>query len=79
MVKIDKKIIQTALNDARSTTAIAATVSMIRSLGMTVLAEGVETKEQADWLISLGCNYLQGFYFSKPLPENDFIDKLRLN
>lgn len=79
MVKIDKKIIQTALNDARSTTAIAATVSMIRSLGMTVLAEGVETKEQADWLISLGCNYLQGFYYSKPVTKDEYLMLMKKN
>lgn len=79
MIKIDKKIIQTALNDPRSATAISATISMIRSLGMTVLAEGVETKEQAEWLISLGCNYLQGYYYSKPLSKDDYLMLMKKN
>ena len=42
---------------------------MIKEIGMTVLAEGVETPEQAQWLTESGCDYLQGFYFSRPIPK----------
>lgn len=45
---------------------------MIHRLGMKVVAEGVETKEQLDFLKEHGCDFIQGFYFSKPLIKNDF-------
>ena len=46
-----------------------------RDLGITVTAEGVETREMAEQLRQMGCQYLQGFYFSKPLPVDEFIKK----
>ena len=52
---------------------------MIKSIGMTVLAEGVETPEQAEWLTASGCDYLQGFYFSRPIPKKDFLDIMSNN
>ena len=52
---------------------------MIKTLGMSVLAEGVEKKEQADWLIKLGCDYLQGFYYSKPICRKDFLEIMKKN
>ncbi len=74
MIKIDKGIVWRAFEEQRSRTALTYTVAMINALGMTVLAEGVETKEQADWLTAVGCDYLQGFYFSKPLPKDEFLE-----
>ncbi len=73
MIKIDKGIVWSADKKLRSRTALAHTITMIKSLGMQVLAEGVETKEQMQWLASLDCDYLQGYYFSKPLPQKDFL------
>jgi len=73
MVKIDKNIIWSAFNDSKSNTALASTIMMINRLGMKVLAEGVETEEQVRWLKSLGCDYLQGFYFAKGLPKDEFL------
>ena len=46
---------------------------MSKALGMQVVAEGVETKEQLDILIDLECDYIQGYYFSKPLKAHDVI------
>ena len=43
-------------------------------MGFSITAEGVETKEAADALTEIGCDYLQGYYFSKPLPLNEFIE-----
>ena len=54
-----------------------STITMIKSLGMTVLAEGVETKNQADWLIEQGCDYLQGFYYSKPVEVSEFLTLMK--
>jgi EAL domain-containing protein (putative c-di-GMP-specific phosphodiesterase class I) len=76
MVKIDKNIVWSAYGNLRTQTALAATIKMIHELGMTVLAEGVETQEQCEWLSQLGCDYLQGYYFSKPLKKEDFLDMM---
>ena len=54
------------------TSKYPAETGKIDGLDMKVVAEGVETKEQADCLKEYGCDYLQGFYFSKPLPEEEF-------
>ena len=51
---------------------LASLIEMIHRLEMKVIAEGVETKEQLDFLKEHGCDFIQGFYFSKPLIKNDF-------
>lgn len=73
MIKIDKYIVWSAFENERANTALEATVSMIRKLDMTVLAEGVETEEQVKWLTKLGCDYLQGYYYSKPVPKEEYL------
>ena len=50
---------------------------MIRGLGLEIVAEGVETKEQYRKMEEIKINYIQGFYFSKPLPEQEFLAFLR--
>lgn len=77
MIKIDKGIVWSAFSDKRACLALKSTIKMISELGMSVLAEGVETKEQSDWLTELGCDYLQGFYFAKPMPKKDFIELMK--
>ena len=52
---------------------VSTIIAMSKALGKEVVAEGVETKEQLQLLIELGCDYIQGYYFSKPLP----IEKLQ--
>lgn len=79
MIKIDKYIVWAAFADQRAEKALAATIKMIKSIGMTVLAEGVEEKDQAEWLINLGCDYLQGYYYSKPVPKDEFLDIMKKN
>ncbi len=79
MVKIDKFIVWAAYKDKRAATALAYTIKMIKALEMSVLAEGVETKEQADWLTELGCDFLQGYYFAKPMPKADFLAVMKEN
>ena len=48
-------------------------ISMLLKIGRKIVVEGIETKEQFDYLESLGITYAQGFYFSKPLPEAEFV------
>lgn len=77
LIKIDKYIVWAAYSDERAEKALSATIKMIKSMGMTVLAEGVEEKNQVEWLIELGCDYLQGFYFSQPVPKKTYLDMMK--
>lgn len=76
LVKIDKSIVWAAMEDVKAGKILSHTASMIKSLDMGIVAEGVETKEQSHLLIDMGCDYLQGYYFSKPLPANEFCEFL---
>jgi diguanylate cyclase (GGDEF)-like protein/PAS domain S-box-containing protein len=67
-LKIDRSFVQRLGPDRHDVAIVQAIISLARSLGMRVMAEGVETREQLDFLRSLGCEEGQGFYFSKPLP-----------
>ncbi|MCV2402592.1 EAL domain-containing protein [Marinomonas sp. C2222] len=66
-LKIDKSFVQKLGAESASETLCETIISMAHTLGVKVIAEGVETREQADLLLAYGCDYLQGFYFSKPL------------
>jgi len=50
-------------------------INLIKKLGMTVVAEGIETKEEVDILRALDCDVIQGYYFGKPLPLDEFEKK----
>lgn len=76
-LKIDKSFIQGLPAAADSLAIVRIIISLAKTLGFTVTAEGVETLEQAQILKSLACDLLQGFYFSKPLPAADIPAKLR--
>ena len=52
-------------------------VSMSEKLGLGLLAEGVETKEQVDLLQSIGCDQVQGYYYAKPMPQEEFFELLK--
>ena len=64
-------------SDEKSKIILRETISMIKNLGMDVVAEGIESHEQAIELIKMGCNFLQGFYYSDPLPVPDFMQFIR--
>ena len=63
--------------DSRSRKIISSVVNMTKTLGIHVLAEGVETKEQTDFLRDIGCEIMQGYYFAKPMCETDFLEYLK--
>ena len=52
---------------------IKNTVNMLHEMKKDILVEGVEEKRTLDRFLDIGCEYIQGYYFSKPLPEDDFI------
>ena len=76
-VKIDRQMIWSLNSDEKSKIILRETISMIKNLGMDVVAEGIESHEQAIELIKMGCNFLQGFYYSDPLPVPDFMQFIR--
>lgn len=57
--------------------ALKSIVTLAKNLNFKTIAEGVETKEQFDIIAELGCDIIQGYYFSKPLPENEVEDLFR--
>ena len=71
-LKIDRSFVRDVIDDPDDAVITAAIVALARSLRMNVIAEGVETLEQLDYLKSLQCDEAQGFYFSKPLSATDF-------
>ncbi len=66
-LKIDKSFISDLATDANDETIVQTVISIGRKFGMEVIAEGVETKEQLERLIDMGCEYFQGYYFAKPM------------
>ncbi len=72
-VKLAPKCIADAQSDEVTRAIIHATVSLAHRLSMRVVAEGIETAEQADFMIALGCDELQGWHFSKSLSSNELV------
>ncbi|MBI2791443.1 MAG: EAL domain-containing protein [Gammaproteobacteria bacterium] len=75
-LKIDKSFIRNICTDPEDESIVKAIIAMAKGLKIRVIAEGVETKEQVQYLIEQEVNELQGFYFSKPLTEDELTSKL---
>jgi EAL domain-containing protein (putative c-di-GMP-specific phosphodiesterase class I) len=71
-LKIDRSFVQDILDDVGSRAIAQSVISLGKALGLTVIAEGVETTEQRDLLTSHGCHAFQGFLYSRPLPLDDY-------
>jgi diguanylate cyclase (GGDEF)-like protein/PAS domain S-box-containing protein len=71
-LKIDKSFVNDVCTDPNDAAIVRAIVTLGHSLGLTVIAEGVETQGQLDYVNSIGCDMVQGFLFSKSLPAEDF-------
>lgn len=69
ILKIDKSFVSDITEDHNDVAIVNATIQLAKSMGLDVIAEGVETKAQADCLIEMGCTLAQGFYLSKPVSE----------
>ncbi|MCM1216056.1 MAG: EAL domain-containing protein [Lachnospiraceae bacterium] len=72
ILKIDMIFLQETKNVKRSTTILKNIITMSKELGMPVITEGVETKEQVDFLMKVGCDMFQGFYFARPMHVEHF-------
>lgn len=76
-LKIDRSFVANITSNPNDTAIVRAVISMAHSLGITVIAEGVETKGQLAYLNDLACDEMQGFFFSPPRSEFEFVKLLR--
>lgn len=76
-LKVDRAFVRDILVDLSSRAIARAIVNLSQAMGISVMAEGVETQEQLDLLISMGCHAYQGFFFSRPVPIEDFEEMLK--
>ena len=75
-LKIDRSFVRDIIDDNAGRELVNATVVMAHALGLKVVAEGVETKEQFEYLASLGCELVQGYYFCKPVSPEEISEML---
>lgn len=75
VLKIDKEFFS-AKNNQKENIIVSSVINMSKDLNLKTVAEGVETKDQADFLKQAGCDYIQGFYYYRPIKEGEFVAKL---
>lgn len=71
-VKIDQSFVRSAMNDETAQAIVLSVLHLAATRGIEVIAEGVEELEQAEMLYDMGCNQMQGYFFSRPMPIADF-------
>ncbi len=76
VLKLDKKFIENMMVSERGKLILEQVVTMAEKLGLGLLAEGVETKEQVEVLKTIGCDHVQGYYYAKPMPAEEFFQML---
>lgn len=79
VLKIDRLFFSKSMESERGQKIISHTISMSKDIGLDLIAEGVETREQADFLENCGCNSAQGFLYSRPVPVDMFETFLKAN
>lgn len=77
VIKLDKKFIENMMISEKGKMILEQVVQMATKLELGLLAEGVETKEQVELLQSIGCDQVQGYYYAKPMPEEEFFTLLK--
>lgn len=75
VIKLDKTFVDD-YNDEKGRSIIGCVLELAKMLNIPVIAEGVETENQYEYLRQMGCDAIQGFYFSKPLPRAEYVEKL---
>ena len=73
ILKVDMKFVQDIERSKRAAAVVRGIVQLAENLQMDTVMEGVETQSQLDALQAMGCNLIQGYYFSRPLPKEEFI------
>jgi EAL domain-containing protein (putative c-di-GMP-specific phosphodiesterase class I) len=77
IIKFDYQFTHWYFGDEKARNVVEGTASIIRNMGLPIVAEGVENEEQLEAMIRLGASYIQGFYFSKPLQKDVFVEFMR--
>jgi len=77
IVKFDRTMINAYFENGKAKYVMDAAMHMIHGMGLEIVSEGIETKEMYDTMCSLGISYIQGYYFSRPIPEQDFLEFLK--
>lgn len=77
VIKLDKKFIENMMLSKKGRLLLEQVVSMAGKLDLGLLAEGVETKDQIELLQSIGCDQVQGYYYAKPMPKEEFFELLK--
>ena len=77
IVKIDKSLVWACDSNPKAFISLKHTIAMIKDLDMKVLAEGVETQHHIDLLEKIGCEFLQGYFYSRPLPITELMDVIK--
>ena len=72
IIKLDMQFIRMLGENKKSGKIIHSIISMAHELGIKIVAEGVETREQVEFLKECGSDYIQGYYFSRPIPQSEF-------
>ena len=72
-IKIDRSFVMEMMENSNDKVIVKATIGLAHNLGMKVVAEGVENQESAEHLRELGCDSLQGFFYSKPISPEELI------
>ena len=76
-LKVDRSFIRDIAKNAEDRAVTEAVIAMGKALSLTVVAEGVETQEQQTFLLDHACDAMQGYYFSRPVPHEEFASFLR--
>ncbi|MEM1341106.1 MAG: EAL domain-containing protein [Pseudomonadota bacterium] len=77
ILKIDRQFIQPLVADESSRALVISIIGIGKSLGMKIVAEGVETEAHAQFVTEMGCDYLQGFFFGKPMPAESLCERIQ--
>tara|TARA_R110001592_G_scaffold320639_2_gene598734 strand:- start:52932 stop:54137 length:1206 start_codon:yes stop_codon:yes gene_type:complete len=73
-LKLDLSFVQGAATNSRTRTILESTVKMAKHMGMTTVAEGIETKEELEYIKGLGCDLAQGYFMARPMPGGDILN-----
>ena len=76
ILKLDAEFFRGDLNDDRGEIVVSQALKLAKDLNMLTVAEGVEEKEQVDFLAKYGCDMIQGFYFAKPMPKEEYTKRM---
>ena len=78
VLKLDKEFLDDFENDSDEKIIIPSVIDMAKKLNLSVVCEGVETKEQVGFLREVGCDYAQGYFYSKPITQEQFDELLEV-